>query len=261
MGELICVLLYVALGSRLCNEHFLCITSLIQRRKSLGEWLVPSQQERSSSKTMLLFLSSQTGCHLCRCEGTNHKSSHLQTPIHSHFSQPLYLASPGPRKASCHSPSSPCSSGGHCHFTSALFTNVQSRPQLSSSWYQGDTTYSHLFLQVPESGELSTTLNYSLCQSCYLLTQPGLSQNCFFPNSSSSLHNSAYDCSCPKVLAVFLTDHNHDYPFLLIVKPLRLTFYSLVLPPICILPFENPMWGFSTLDPPCHHQHVTWHTE
>lgn len=96
-------------------------------------------------------------------------------------------------------------------------------------------------------GERSALLRITACcRTCYLLTQPGLSQNYCFPNSSLSLHNSAYNCSCPKVIAALLTDHNQDYPFLLTVKTLHLAFYSLLSPLTCIMPFENPTWGFST---------------
>lgn len=48
---------------------------------------------------------------------------------------------------------------------------------------------------------------------------------------------------------MFLTDYNQDYAFLLTVKTLRLAFYSLLSPLICIMPFENPTCGFSTLVP------------
>lgn len=55
--------------------------------------------------------------------------------------------------------------------------------------------------------ERSALLGITVCYwACNLLTQPGLSQNYCFPNSSFSLHNSAYNCSCPKVMAVFLAD-------------------------------------------------------
>lgn len=207
------------------------------------------QQGRSSSKSTLLFLSSPTGCLLCRCEGTKHKRSRLQTLIHSHVSQPLHIfGSSRPKEGLLPSTSQPILFLGHCQFTSALFTNAQLRPQLA----QGDTTYCHLSSRMPGSKELSTPLYYSLLSTCRLFMQPELSQNYCFPNSSFSLHNSAYNCSCPKVLAVFLADYNRDYPFPLTVKTLHLAFYSLLFPLICITPFKNPTWGFSTLAP-----HVT----
>ena len=213
-----------------------------------------SQQGRSSSKSTSLFLSSPTGCPLCRCEGTKHKRSHLQTLIHSLFSQPLHVfGSSRPEEGLLPFISQPILFLGHCQFTSALFTNAQPRPQLA----QGDATYCRLSSRAPGSRELSTASYYSLLPTCYLLTQPGLSQNYCFPNSSFSLHNSAYNCSCPKVLAVFLADYNQDYPFLLTVKTLHLAFYSLLSPLICITPFENPTWVFSTPVPPCYRQHIT----
>lgn len=150
-----------------------------------GGMIFTLQQGRRSSKSALLFLSSPTCCLLCRCEGTEHKRSRLQTLIPSPFSQSLHICgSSGPKEASH---TLPLSFG--CQFTSALFTMAQPRPQLA----QGDATDCHLCPRVP-GAESSAPLS-----SCDLLTQPGLSPNYSFPNSAFSLHNSAYNCCCPKV--------------------------------------------------------------
>lgn len=68
-----------------------------------GGMIFTLQQGRSSSKSALLFLSSPTCCLLCRCEGTEHKRSRLQTLIPSPFSQSLHICgSSGPKEGLPH---------------------------------------------------------------------------------------------------------------------------------------------------------------
>lgn len=50
---------------------------------------VHSKKEVAANPCYNFF--SSTGCLLDRCEGTKHKSSHLQTLIHFLFSQPLHI--------------------------------------------------------------------------------------------------------------------------------------------------------------------------
>lgn len=161
------------------QRAFLCRTSLIQRQKSLGEWLLTLQQGRNSSKSTLFFLSSPTGCVLCRCEGTKHTGSCLQALVPFLLSQALHVfGSPQPKQ-------------GLLPFTSSP-SWVMANPQLA----QGIAPSCHLSPWLSGNRELSTL---PAQPAAGLVIQAGSSQSCCLPNSSFSLHNPACNCSCPEV--------------------------------------------------------------
>lgn len=190
---------------------------------------------------------------MCRCGSTRHKRSHLQTLIHSLFWQPLHVfGSSRPQTGLLPFTSQPILFLGLCPFASAVPASAQPRPQLPTEVPPPDASPCRRL-----GAERSAPLHIpACCRACSLLPQPGLSQNCCFPNSSFPVHNSACNCSCPKVIAVFLADYSPDYPLCSLSNPSLSPFILRSLLSFALRLSRThrgalPHWS------PCHHQHVT----